>query len=74
MNDEEKFKICNMCGKTFNFWDNHENFCLERSVGFGSKYDLHHIRLNLCCGCFDKVIDWIIPQCKHDPIFFKEEL
>lgn len=67
-------RTCNMCGRSFNFWDNHENFCLDRSVGFGSKYDLHRIRLDLCCRCFDKIIDQILPQCKHNPIVFKEEV
>ena len=59
---------CSMCGETFNFWDNQESFCLNRVIGFGSAYDLHRIRLNLCCKCFDKVMDLIIPQCKHNPI------
>ena len=61
-------KRCNMCGKSFTFWDNQENFCLDHRVGFGSSYDLHRIRLNLCCNCFDKVMDWIHPQCMHNPV------
>ena len=61
-------KICNMCGKTFDFWDNQESFCFDHYIGYGSTHDFERIRLNLCCNCFDKVIDWIIPQCKHDPI------
>lgn len=61
-------KRCNMCGKTFNFWDNQENFCLDQRVGFGSSHDMHRIKLNLCCNCFDKVLDWILPQCKHNPL------
>ena len=61
-------KVCNMCGKTFDFWDNQEKFCFEHYIGYGSKHDLERIRLNLCCDCFDKVINWILPQCKHDPM------
>jgi hypothetical protein len=57
-----------MCGKTFNFWDNQESFCFDHYIGYGSTHDFERIRLNLCCHCFDKVIDWIIPQCKHDPM------
>ena len=63
-----RLKVCNMCGKTFDFWDNQESFCFDHYIGYGSTHDFERIRLNLCCNCFDKVIDWIIPQCKHDPI------
>ena len=61
-------KVCNMCGKDFDFWDTNENFCFDTHVGYGSSYDLKRIRLNLCCDCFDKVMDWILPQCKIDPM------
>ena len=61
-------RTCNMCGKTFDFWDHQENFCFDRHIGFGSVYDLHCIKLNLCCHCFDKVMDWILPQCRHKPV------
>ena len=61
-------RTCNVCGKTFDFWDHQENFCFDRHIGFGSAYDFHRIKLNLCCHCFDKVIDWILPQCKHNPL------
>lgn len=64
-------KVCNMCGKTFDFWDEMENLCFDNHIGFGSSYDLHHMKLNLCCQCFDKIIDWILPQCKYNP--FSEE-
>ena len=68
MNGKEKSKICNMCGKAFNVWDNRENFSIDHYIGYGSKYDLHRLQLNLCCECFDKAVDWIIPQCKHNPM------
>ena len=61
-------KVCNMCGKTFDIWDHQENFCVDRCLGYGSAHDFEHIQLNLCCQCFDKVIDWILPQCKHNPM------
>ncbi len=63
-----QIKICNMCGKAFDFWDNEENLCFDHFIGFGSEHDRHHMRLNLCCKCFDKVVDWILPQCKHNPM------
>ena len=60
--------ICNRCGKTFDFWDNQENFNIDKYIGFGSRYDLNRIRLHLCCDCFDKLLDWLIPQCKYNPL------
>lgn len=60
--------ICNMCGKEFNMYDEIENRSLCDQFGYGSKYDGDNIRLDLCCNCFDKVIDWIVPQCKINPI------
>ncbi len=61
-------KKCTMCGKEFDLWDEQENFCFDHHIGYGSKYDGDKVRLNLCCDCFDKVIDTIIPMCKESPI------
>lgn len=66
--ERDASKVCNMCGRDFDFWDTNENFCFDAHVGYGSSHDLRRIRLNLCCDCFDKVIDWILPQCKIDPM------
>lgn len=60
--------ICNMCGKTFDEWDYQENFCFDTHIGYGSRYDLNRLRLNLCIDCFDKVLDFILPQCKENPL------
>jgi hypothetical protein len=68
MKGEETSKICNMCGKTFDIWDNQENFSFDHCIGYGSTHDLHRIKIDLCCQCFDKVVDWILPQCKHNPM------
>ena len=66
-------KVCNMCGKTFDLWDHQENFCFDHHIGYGSAHDFERIQLNLCCQCFDKVIDWILPQCKYNPISVSTE-
>lgn len=65
--------ICTMCGKVFDFWDNQENFCFDHHIGYGSKYDLNHAQIKLCCDCFDKVMAWLIPQCKYEPLTNDEE-
>ena len=61
-------KVCNMCGKTFDLWDHQEDFCMDHYIGYGSKHDFERIQLNLCIQCFDKVMDWLLPQCKHNPM------
>lgn len=58
-------KICNMCGKEFDMWDEQESFGIYNyNVGYGSKYDGDIIRLDLCCECADKIID----ACKISPV------
>lgn len=69
-------KVCNMCGKKFGLWDHQEDFCFDHKIGYGSAHDLERIQLNLCCRCFDKVIDWILPQCRHNPmtVYLEEKI
>lgn len=61
-------KLCTMCGKKFDMWDEQENFSIRKTVGYGSGYDGSKINLQLCCGCFDKVLDMIVPMCKEIPV------
>ena len=48
--------ICNKCGKKFDFWDTQEDFSIERSLGYGTKYDGSTLELDLCCECMEKLI------------------
>ncbi len=57
-----------MCGKKFDTWDEQENFGIHSIPGYGSKYDGDRIELDLCCECFDKVMDIIVPMCQESPI------
>lgn len=59
---------CNMCGELFDEWDYQENFGFDYHIGYGLRYDLNRIKLNLCCSCFDKVLDFILPQCEINPL------
>lgn len=61
-------KKCNLCGSEFDMWDEQAGFGIKAHVGWGSKYDGEHIKLDLCCGCFDRVIEFIVPLCKINPI------
>ena len=66
-------KICSMCGKTFDLWDEQEDFCFVRHIGYGSKYDMKGLYLNLCCDCFDKIADWFLPLCANDPLVDEQD-
>lgn len=57
-------KTCNMCGKEFDMWDEQEDFSIYREIGYGSKYDMESLELDLCCECMDKIID----SCKISPV------
>ena len=60
--------VCSMCGKAFGFWDAVQDFTLDEFIGYGSRYDLCRIKLHLCCNCLDRLLDWLLPQCVHNPI------
>lgn len=51
--EQNSGKTCSMCGKKFDMWDEQEDFCFVRHIGYGSKYDMMGLYLNLCCDCFD---------------------
>lgn len=57
-------KYCNFCGKPLDEWDLQEDFSIHTIVGYGSKYDLTEVHLQLCCKCFDKIAD----ECKISPV------
>ena len=57
-----------MCGKELDEWDLNADFNFERYIGFGSKYDLHIFEAHLCCKCFDKILDTILPMFKNNPL------
>lgn len=62
-------RICNMCGKDFDIWDEQEDFSIHTRAGYGSEFDEEEIDLDLCCGCFDHMmLEYIIPKCKHVPV------
>ena len=54
-------------------WDEQEDFCFVRHIGYGSKYDMMGLYLNLCCDCFDKIADWFLPLCVNDPLVDEQD-
>lgn len=71
--EQNNRKICSMCGKRFDMWDEQEDFCFVRHIGYGSKYDMKGLYLNLCCDCFDKIADWFLPLCVQNPLRDEED-
>lgn len=67
MNESKEQKHCTMCGKQFDEWDYRENFGMDYRCGFGSKHDEEHIKMDICCSCFDKIMDFVIPRCQQNP-------
>ena len=62
-------RICNMCGKVFDDFDEQEDRSFHDYIGYGSKFDLHRIDLDMCCDCFDKLLEeYILPKAKFNPI------
>lgn len=60
--------VCNKCGKNLDIFDEQENFTLTRKLGYGTKYDGEELRINLCCGCMESLID----SCTVSPIVDNE--
>ena len=59
---------CTMCGKTLDEWDKYENYSADLHIGYGSKYDMSRLRFQLCCDCFDRILDMFVPLCKTNPL------
>lgn len=60
--------FCNVCGKEFDLYDRQEDFGIHTgTIGYGSKYDGDSINLDMCCDCFDKLMEDMIPKCKINP-------
>ena len=71
--EQNSGKTCSMCGKKFDMWDEQEDFCFVRHIGYGSKCDMMGLYLSLCCDCFDKIADWFLPLCVNDPLVDEQD-
>lgn len=56
--------ICNMCGRELDEFDRDQSFTIHGTAGYGSVHDGDIVDLNLCCGCFDRLVE----QCAVNPI------
>lgn len=63
MMKETSQKVCNLCGKPVEVWDQ-SGFNFHGRMGYGSRYDGDLISLVLCCECTDKLVE----SCLISPI------
>ena len=50
---------CDRCGRHFDIFDEQEGFGFHYNVGYGSRHDGETVDIDLCCACFDEIIDEI---------------
>lgn len=65
-------RVCNMCGKTLDTYDQQNGFGFRHKAGYGSKFDGEQFSADFCCECHDKIIDMVSMCCKH-PIVTPED-
>lgn len=70
-------KVCDICGRTYEFLDVQASKSNTIYLGFGSKYDLNIFNYDVCCECFDKMIDLVLPLFPKSPLdecdFYNDE-
>ena len=57
-----------MCGKTLDEIDKDQDFHFKQWIGYGSRYDMNIFEARLCCDCFDKILDAVLPMFKINPL------
>lgn len=72
MNDPKERRHCTVCGKEFDEWATQENFGMDHYCNYGSKHDEEHIKIDMCCSCFEKLMDFVIPRCRQNPFENRE--
>ena len=64
-----KKTYCNKCGKEFGDvnQDFNDDFSIHTRIGYGSKYDMYYVKLDLCSACMDELIDTCVINPVVDP-------
>ena len=57
-------RACNICGRELDPFDLQQEFIIHRKIEYGSIHDGDIVDLQLCCDCFDDLVD----ECKISPI------
>jgi hypothetical protein len=58
-------RICNMCGNNI---ESYNDFEIKYEYGYESCHDGHHLELDLCGTCLDKLTQYLIDNCKINPV------
>ena len=66
--DSNGNRLWDILPEEFDMWDEQEDLGLHTRFGYGTKFDGDSIDLDICCDCFDKLMDKFIPMCKINPI------
>lgn len=66
--EDKEVKRCTICGKELDCYDLQEKLEYDNIMGYGSRYDCCHVRIRLCCGCFDKLIGAMRRKGAEDPV------
>lgn len=61
-------RYCNYCGKQIDNKDDYQHHHIYIPMWYGSKYDGDDVQADLCLECTDKLIDFLRPLCKYDPV------
>jgi hypothetical protein len=57
-----------MCSRKLDEIDKDQDFHFKQWIGYGSKYDLNIFESRLCCRCFDRLLDAVLPMFKINPL------
>lgn len=64
---------CNVCGRTAEqVFEGQMLISIHERIGYGSKHDGDIIDLDICCSCFDNLIDKLASRCMINPIHENE--
>lgn len=58
-----KKKVCNVCGKKLDEWDENCDLSMDVVAGYGSIFDGDRIRIQFCTECFDTLVN----NCEKSP-------
>lgn len=70
---EDKVKLCNICGREFDFFDEQQNIKIEYYMKYGSSFDGTKVSCRMCIECFDKFVnEYLVPKSIINPIMSEE--
>ena len=62
-------KVCNLCGRDFDEFDQFEDYNIHKKLGYGTIFDGEILDLHLCCLCMER----LITKCEVSPLTSPED-